>query len=252
MLTQAAGFALLAAISPTALLVMAVFLGSANPRATALAYVVGAVVMSVAMAVTVLLVIRGTGLNLQREHDPRYGVRLGLGVLALAGAVVVRLRRRRTVESGTAGPGSAGAGTFGAGSLGSGEALPSPAVSSPATGTGFMSRLVARPSARSAFVAGVILFAPSMTFIAAVQVVATARASVAGTVLGLVTVVIVSVLVVWLPLLTFLWAPEATTRRLAEANGWLRSNGKRLAAGALGVGGVILIVNGVLGLTGVL
>jgi hypothetical protein len=236
---------------------MAVFLGSANPRATALAYVVGAVVMSVAMAVTVLLVIRGTGLNLQREHDPRYGLRLGLGVLALAGAVAVRLRRRRAVESGgvgagTVGPGTVGPGTFGAGSLGSGEALPSPAVSSPATGTGFMSRLVARPSARSAFAAGVILFAPSMTFIAAVQVVATARASVAGTVLGLVTVVTVSVLVVWLPLLTFLWAPEATTRRLAEANGWLRSNGKRLAAAALGVGGVILIVNGVLGLTGVL
>jgi hypothetical protein len=32
---QAAGFAVLAALSPTALLVMAVFLGSANPRTTA-------------------------------------------------------------------------------------------------------------------------------------------------------------------------------------------------------------------------
>ncbi len=42
MLGQAAGFALLAAVSPTALLVMAVLLGSDNPRRTALMYVAGA------------------------------------------------------------------------------------------------------------------------------------------------------------------------------------------------------------------
>jgi hypothetical protein len=101
-------------------------------------------------------------------------------------------------------------------------------------------------------VLGVILFAPSATFIAAVQVIATARASVPHTVVGLVIVVIVSVLVVWLPLLTFLAAPEATTRRLGDLNGWLRTHGKRIATGALGVGSVILIVNGALGLTGVL
>jgi Sap-like sulfolipid-1-addressing protein len=257
-LAEAAGFALLAAISPTALLVMAVFLGSGNPRQTALAYVAGAMLMSVIMAVAVLLLLRGTGLNLQRHHDPRYGLRLGLGVLALAAAVVVRWRRQRVTESSPA-RSSAAVSSAAASSPGlsspvlSGSAVAGPAVSSPAGGgSGFMSRLVARPSARSGFAAGVILFAPSATFIAAVQVVATARASVAGTVVGLVIVVLVSVLVVWLPLLAFLLAPEATRRRLGTVNSWLRTRAKRLAAGALGVGGVILIVNGVLGLTGVL
>jgi uncharacterized protein (DUF2342 family) len=56
-LGQAAGFALLAAVSPTALLVMAVLLGSANPRGTALMYVAGAIIMTVAMAVVVLFVL---------------------------------------------------------------------------------------------------------------------------------------------------------------------------------------------------
>lgn len=252
MLAQAAGFALLAAISPTALLVMAVFLGSGNPRQTALAYVAGAMMMSVIMAVAVLLLLRGTGLNLQRQHDPRYGLRLGLGVLALAAAVVVRWRRQRVTESSPARSSAVPSAAAASPAL-SGPARPSPALSSPAgAGGGFMSRLVARPSARSGFAAGVILFAPSATFIAAVQVVATARASVAGTAVGLVIVVLVSVLVVWLPLLTFLLAPEATTRRLGMLNSWLRTRAKRLAAGALGVGGVILIVNGVLGLTGAL
>lgn len=215
MLAQAAGFAFLAAISPTALLVMAVFLGSANPRQTALAYAAGAIVMSTAMAVTLLVVIRVAGLDQQREHDPRYGLRLAIGVLALAAAVVVIRRRPRAAGS----------------------------------GSGIISRLIAHPSAGSAFAVGLILFAPSATFIAAVQVIATARTRVPGTVVGLVVVVIVSVLIVWLPLLAFLLAPEATTRRLSAFNGWLRARGRMIAASALAAGGVILIINGILGLT---
>jgi hypothetical protein len=243
MIAQAAGFAFLAAISPTALLVMAVFLGSANPRQTALAYVAGAIVMSVLMAVVLLLVIRGTSLNLQRNHDPRYGLRLALGVLAVAGAVVVIRRRPRVPQPGRADPSLTGPDRAGS----------SPAGASAAgSGGGLVSRLAARPSARSAFAAGLLLFAPSATFIAAVQVIATSTASVAGIVLGVVIVVAVSVLIVWLPLLAFLSAPEATARRLGQVNGWLRARSKLLAVTALGVGGAILIVNGLLGLTGVL
>jgi hypothetical protein len=217
MLTQAAGFALLAAISPTSLLVMAVLLGSAKPRETALAYAAGAILMSVAMAVVLLVIIRVTGLDQVRQRDPRYGLRLAIGVLGLAAAVVV-VRHR-------------------------------PAESAESHGDGFIARRIADPSPRSAFLVGVILFAPSATFIAAVDVIATARASVPGTVLGLVVIVILSVLVVWLPLLGFLLAPEATTRRLNEVIAWLRARGRFLGASALAVGGVILLIDGILGLT---
>jgi Sap, sulfolipid-1-addressing protein len=92
---QAAGFAVLAALSPTALLVMAVFLGSANPRTTALLYVAGATLMTVVMAVAVPFILRGAGPNQPREHAARYGLRLGLGVLALASAAFVARRRGR-------------------------------------------------------------------------------------------------------------------------------------------------------------
>jgi Sap, sulfolipid-1-addressing protein len=217
---QAAGFALLAAISPTALLVMAVWLGSANPRRMAFLYVSGAVIMTVAMAVAVLIVIRVTGLNLQRGHDPRYGLRLGLGVLALAGVAFVRLRKRPRPEAGR-------------------------------QRQGFLDRLLARPSPRAAFVSGVLLFAPGATFIAAVQVVATSNASTAVIALALVLVVVISAVVVWLPLIGYLAAPEATSRRLAMLNEWLRVHGRAVVVYALGVAGVILIVNGALGLSGV-
>jgi hypothetical protein len=217
---QAAGFALLAAISPTALLVMAVWLGSANPRRMAFLYVTGAVIMTVAMAVAVLIIIRATGLNVQRGHDPRYGLRLGLGVLALASVIFVSVRKRPRPEAGQKRP-------------------------------GFMDRLIARPSPRTAFVSGVLLFAPGASFLAAVQVVATSSASVAVIVVALVVVVAITALVVWLPLIGYLAAPEATSRRLAMLNAWLRAHGRMLVGYALGVASAVLIVDGLLGLTGV-
>src|SRR6516225_3145696 len=94
MLLQSAGFAMLAAISPTALIVMAVFLGSANPRLTAMAYVIGAIVMTVIMAIMVLVILRTTGLNQPRQHNPRYEFRLALGVLSLAAAAFVARRKK--------------------------------------------------------------------------------------------------------------------------------------------------------------
>lgn len=220
MVLQAAGFALLASISPTALLVMAVWLGSANPRRMALCYVIGAVIMTVAMTVVVLVVIRLTGLNLQRQHDPRYGLRLGLGALALASAVFVLYRRLHKPRA------------------------------EPKQGQGFIARLVSRPSPRAAFASGVLLFAPGATFIAAVQVIATSNADPALIALAVVIVVVITPLAVWLPLLGYFAAPEATERKLAQLNGWLREHGKTLVVYALAVGGAVLIADGALGLTG--
>jgi len=218
---QAAGLAVLAAVSPTALLVMAVFLGSANPRSTALAYVAGAVIMTVIMAVTVLLVLRGIGLNQPHEREPRYGLRLGLGILALATGVFL-LRR----------------------------GLPQPA--SPDQGEqkqkqGLIGRLTAHPRPGLAFVTGLILFLPSATFVASVQVVASANASSEVTALALIVVVAISALIVWLPLLGYLAMPEATVRRLRMLNAWLRAHGRAITVYGLLIGGIVLIISGSLG-----
>jgi len=226
MFAQAAGFAILAAISPTALLVMAVFLGSANPRTTALLYLAGAVLMTVAMAVLALLLLRATGLNQPRAHHARYGLRLGLGILALAAAAFVTRRRRAAPE----------------------PELGPAAQPGKKKAPGLIARLTAQPSPRTAFVAGVILFAPSAMFIAAVQVVATANTTVLATIGALVIVVLITVLVVWVPLLTYLAAPEATHRRLAGLNAWLRANGRVLLIAALAVGGIVLVIDGAVGL----
>jgi hypothetical protein len=201
---------------------MAVLLGSANPRKTALWYVTGAFIMTVAMAVAILLVLRTTGLNQPRQHDPRYGLRLGLGVIALAGALFMSWRKR---------PSSA----------------PSDSGGEPKR-PGLVARLTASPNPRAAFVLGLLLFAPSATFIAAVQVIATANEGVPITAAAMLIVVILTAATVWLPLLTYLAFPEATTHVLRTSNEWLRVHGRVLVIGALWIAGVVLVVDGALGL----
>ena len=217
MILQAVGLAVLAALSPTALLIAAVYLGSARPRLTGLFYLAGAVIMTVIMAIVVLLVLRAVGLNHPHERAPRYGLRLGLGVIAFIAGLVVAVRKPKP-----------------------------PDPNKPAAG--FMSKLVASPGPASAFVVGVLVFTPGVTFVAAMQVIATAQASIEAIVTAALLVVIINVMLVWLPIVLYLVAPDATSRRLTAFNAWLRSHGEQQRPVGLLAAGAILIVNGALGL----
>jgi Sap, sulfolipid-1-addressing protein len=218
-LAQAAGLALLAGLSPPALLVASVYLGSARPRLTALCYLAGALLVTTVIAIVALVALRSGNLQLPGNRTPRYGLRLGLGLLILGAAVVVARRR---------------------------PSPPDPSQSA----KGITSRLVANPAPATALVAGGVLFGPQtqLTFVAAVQVIATARASVALTTLGLAMIIAIDMVFVWLPLLVYLAAPELAARRLAAFNAWLGRHGRTVLAGALAVAGAFLVINGLAGL----
>jgi hypothetical protein len=220
MFEQAAGLAALGAIYPPALLIAAVYLGSTSPRTMATLYLVGAVLMTIVCGIVILVVLRASHLSLPTHHTPRYGLRLGLGVLALAGAgyLTVRERRRRRRPP-------------------TGEKKP-----------GLVSRMAAHPRRLTAVVAGVLLFAPGAGFVAAVQVIATAKADLAATIGALVMVVFIDVALAWLPLVVHLIAPERTTLALAALDRWLGVHGRVLLIGAVGAVGVILVVDGAVGL----
>ena len=217
MLGQAAGLALLSALSPTALLVVAVYLGSARPKETALCYLAGAVAMSLILGVVFVVVLRNAGLSLPGNYVARSDVRLGLGLLLVAAAMVIAARKPRQ---------------------------PDPAKAR----QGIVSSMIARPSPATAFVVGVIVFGPSLTFLAALQVIATAEAGVGLTAVAVAIVVVITVLLVWLPLVLYLIAPEPTTRRLTSFNGWLRAQATKLVVAVLIVVGAIMIGVGAYGL----
>jgi hypothetical protein len=216
MLIQAAGLALLAALSPTALLIAAVYLGSARPRLVTAFYLAGAVLMSLIMGVILLAALRSVNLQRPSEHTPRYELRLILGILLLAGAVVVARRQPRPPD--------------------------------PDKPKGFVAKLVADPAPLSAFLVGLLIFAPGVSFLAAVQVIATARASLDLTVFALTLVVVINVLLVWVPIVVHLVAPGFATRHLTAFNGWLRAHGKLILICVLVAVGGIMVVNGIYGL----
>jgi hypothetical protein len=216
-LAQAAGLALLSALSPTALLIAAVYLGSARPGLTSLFYLVGAVLMSIVMGVAVLFALRSVGLNHPDQHQARYGLRLGLGVLLLAAGAFVAIRKPRSRD---------------------------PAAAQ----RGLVSKMVADPAPLSAFAVGLLVFAPGVTFIAALQVIATAAASPEATALAILVVVFINVLLVWLPITLHLVAPHSTEKLLKAFNSWLRANGRTVLAVVLVVAGGIMVFDGIYGL----
>ncbi len=216
MLAQAAGLAVLAAISPTALLLAAVYLGSARPRQTLLLYLIGALVMSTLVSAVVLVLIRAGGFSLPHHRTPRYALRLILGIALLLGGLILARRKPKP-----------------------------PDPDKPQKG--LTARLIANPAPYTAFLAGILIFAPGLTFLAAIQVVATAQASLDATVTALAVIVVINVSLVWLPLLGYLAAPGPTTRWLVAFNAWLRRHGRFILAAAMVAAGLIVAINGLVG-----
>jgi hypothetical protein len=220
---QAAGLALLAAIYPPAALVAAVCLASARPGRTTAFYVAGGFVIVVVVGTIALVAIRAGGLSLPSHHQTRYGLRLGLGVLACVAAVLIWRREPRQKKQTTR--------------------------SGKPKKPGLIERLSADdPKPLTAFVVGIVMFGPSVTFLAAVQVVASAKADPAATVGALAMIFVLAVAFAWLPLLAFLIAPGRTSRTLKAFEGWLRRNRKKVMTAAVGLIGVLLVAQGIAGL----
>jgi Sap, sulfolipid-1-addressing protein len=214
-LGQAAGFAVLAALSPPALLAVAVYLSSANPRRSLLVYLAGAVTMTVILGIVILLAVHAGGLNHPHQRQPRYGLRLGLGVVALAAGIFLARRKPKPKKN----------------------KKPS-----------LISRIMAHPAPIAAFAVGALLFAPSASFVAAVQVIATSRDGIALIVLAMAVVVIIDVAFIWLPFGLYLAAPEATIRSVRVINAWIQAHSRVIIVGGLLIVGLLLVINGATGL----
>jgi len=221
MFEEAAGLAVLAAIYPPAMLVAALFLASERPGKTTALYVLGGFVIVAVIGTAAFFLLRAGGFKLPSHQHTRYGLRLALGVIALAGAVVLIRRKPKPKQ---ADPGK--------------PAKPS-----------LIDRMSATPRPRTAFLAGIIMFGPSLTFVAAVEVVATAQAGTAAAVGAMVMIYVIVLSFAWVPLVAYLIAPVTTVARLRAFDGWLRRNGRKLLAGAIGLVGVALVVQGIIGLT---
>ncbi len=215
---QAAGLALIAAFYPPAMLMAAIYLGSERPGRTTVLYVLGGMLIVTVIGVIALIAIRAGGLSHVGQHQTRYGLRLGLGVVAVVAAVVLYRRKPKP---------------------------PDPAKPKKPS---LIERLSARPKPVTAFAVGVVMFGPSVTFIAAVQVVGTAKADVADTIGAMVMIIVLTVAFAWLPLVAYLIAPRRTVSALRAVDGWLKRHGRAVLTVAIGIVGILLVIQGITGL----
>lgn len=218
MFEQAAGLAVVAAFYPPAMLIAAMFLASARPGRFAGLYVIGGTVIVSVIGIAALLLMRDLGLSLPHHQQTRYGLRLGLGVLAVIAAVL--MYRRKPKQRDPAKPKK----------------------------PGLIDRLSKEPKAKTAFLAGALMFGPSLTFLAAVQVVATAKASVAATVGAMIMIIVLTLAFAWVPLVAYLIAPDLTRRKLRSLDDWLKRHGRKVMIAAIALIGVLLIAQGISGL----
>jgi hypothetical protein len=236
---QVAALAVVAAFSPPAMLIAALYLGSARPGRHALFFVIGGLLVATAAGIAALLVLRATGFSLPTHHQTRYGLRLALGLIAIAVAVVMARRRLKPAPNST-GP----------------KPDEPPPDKQPKPGKkpkkpkkpNLIRRLSAQPSPRSAFLVGIFIFGPSITFLTAVQVVATAKTPLADTIAAMIIIIVLAVAFGWLPLIAYLIAPERTVRTLRAAEHWLQQHGKTIMIAAIGIVGVLLVIQGAVGL----
>lgn len=218
MFEEVAGLALLAGISPPAMLVAALLLASSRPTRFAGLYIIGGTLIVSVIGIAALLAMRDAGLSLPKHQQPRYGLRLALGVIAVIAAVVIYLRQPKERDP-------------------SKPKKPS-----------LVERLSSEPETKTAFLAGILMFGPSLTFLAAVQVVATARAGVLPTIGAMLIILVLTLSFAWVPLVAYLIAPDLTTRKLQSFNVLLKRYGKPVLVGVTALVGVLLIAQGIHGL----
>jgi MFS family permease len=219
---QVAGLALVASVSPPALLLAGLYLRSERPGKLTLFFIVGGLVVVSVVGIVALVLIRAGGLSHLGQHQPRYGLRLGLGVIALAAAAVLYRRKPKPPDA---------------------RKKPKKPKK-----PNLVKRLSSRPSPMTAFAVGVFMFGPSVAFISAVQVVATAKTGLADTIGAMALIIVLAVLFAWLPFLAYLIAPDRTVHLLHSLEGALAKHGRTVMIAAIAVIGLYLIIQGITGL----
>jgi hypothetical protein len=210
------------ALNPAALVVCAVYLERERGIRLGNGLLIGGLLMSLLVGVVVLLLVRYTGLELPKNRTPRYGVRLGLGILALAFAAFLPWMKVH-VRRGT-------------------KATDKPSI---------VTRLTETAGVGGAILVGLLIFIPSVQYLSGVQTIATAERGLTAAVLLIVVAAIINVTLVWVLLAAYLRSPDWTQVNLTKANtkiAWVKNHSELIIRIILTIVGAYLVITGAIGL----
>ena len=217
---------LLAMFTPTLLAAVTIMMLLPNPKRLMLGYLLGAFTTSITAGLLIVFSLHGSASE-STAHTMGPIEDIVVGLLALLIAYVLasdrdaRLRERRRRRKEAKG--------------GEEEKKES-----------FPERMLGRGSPRITFVVGVLLTFPGVSYLAALDRMAKLDATSAELVLLVVVFCVIQQLLLEVPLLGYVFAPDWTKDAVARFRDWLGRNGRRVGIRVAAVIGVLLIVRGVI------
>src|SRR5207247_10282713 len=108
--------------------------------------------------------------------------------------------------------------------------------------------MLGRGSARATYAVGVLLSFPGVTYLAALNRIATLDAGPPATVLLVVSFCLIQLVLLELPLLGYALAPERTQEAVTQFRAWLGRSGRRIGITVAAALGALLLARGLIGL----
>jgi hypothetical protein len=211
---QAIPLALIASLYPFGLAVVLLLAEAERYKGRVTVFLAGAAICTLAIGFAVVFALHGAGLGQQSEQSPRYGLRIGIGVVFVVVAAILARRPPKPKKSGES------------------------KVTHAARNGGLIAVLVA----------GILLYLPSPTYLSALQEVGSSKLSPTATVAWVIIVVAITLITIWVPVLVIVLAPDWSKPKLAALNSWLSRNSRTLLIVVLAVLGVWQIIDGIVGL----
>jgi hypothetical protein len=222
---------LLAMFNPTLLAAVTLMLLLPNPKRLMLGYLLGAYTASISIGLVIVFALPESGATSTSKNtlSPLEDVVVGL-LLLVAAAVLATdrdrsLRERRARRKSEKQAGSEAEEK---------ESLPM--------------RLLGRGSPRVAFVVGLLLSFPGVSYLAGLTQIHKLDAAAAPTALLVIGFCLVQQLLLELPLAGYLFAPEKTGEAVKSFRAWLARNGRQAGIVVAAVLGALVLIRGIAGL----
>jgi len=207
---------LTASLNPTLLTVTTIMLMLDRPKGLMLGYLLGAYITSITLGCIIVFSLSNSSAVDTTQHTLSPAADIGLGLLALIAAYVIRRERPQRPKKDKGPP--------------------------------RWQRELSKGSPRIAFLIGMALTLPGASYLAALISIHKLDYATTPTVLLVVGVNLVMLWIIELPLIGFVLAPDATRFRVDRAKAWVFSHGRTFAVRGFAVIGAALVLKGVIGL----
>ena len=216
-------YSLVAAANATLLAAVTVMLFLPNPKRLLIGYLLGGLLVSLTIGFVYVFVVHQSGASSTSQNSISPAMDIALGLLLLVVAYVLRSermerrreRKKKEKEGVEKGPSK-------------------------------VEKVLGRGSARITFLVGMVLTLPGVSYLAALHELDKLNYSVAVTILVILGFNFMLLILLEIPLIGYVFAPERTVVAVQDFRAWLSRNGLKAGIYVAAGLGVLLIVRGVI------